>query len=218
MSTLYHGFDAAAVAATPPADLVALFDLPRDAEVIVHAAAMTPWKGQDILVDAFRSVAAARPKAHLVLVGGSQGSGRQDRFEAAVREKVAAAGLGARVTFTGWRDDWCAIVAAAEVFVHAPTGADPLPLVVLHAAALGRAIVASPVGGIPEILGDPPAGLWAPPGEATALAAAIESLLADPGRGRALGAAARERAATFSVERMTATLAGLYDRLLHERR
>ena len=218
MSTLYHGFDAAAVGATPPADLAALFGVPRDARVIVHASAMTPWKGQDLLVEAFRAVAAARSDTHLVLVGGSQGSGRQDRFEETLRARVASAGLGKRVTFTGWREDWCAILAAAEIFVHAPTGPDSLPLVVLHAAALGRAIVAAKTGGIPEILGEPPAGCWAPPGDATALAATIEELLADPGRRKALGAKARERAALFSIERMTATLADVYDRLLHERR
>jgi len=218
MSTLYHGFDAARVAGSPAADLTALFGVPKDARVIVHASAMTPWKGQDVLVEAFRTVAAARADAHLVLVGGSQGSGRQDRFEETLRARVASAGLGKRVTFTGWREDWCAILAAAEIFVHAPTGPDPLPLVVLHAAALGRAIVAGRTGGIPEILGDPPAGLWVPTGDAPAMAASIEALLADPARGRALGARARERAGLFSIERMTTALAGVYDRLLHERR
>jgi len=225
VSTLYYGFspDTDEFVTTPTYVPVwpamtpreALPDLPADALIIVCASAMTPWKGQDILVKAFQLVAPEEPRAHLVIVGGSQGSRRQDRYEADLQEQVAASGLAERVTFTGWREDWCTFVAASDIFVHAPTQPDPLPLVLLHACRLGRAVIASPMGGIPEIVGeDGAAGLLVPAGDAEALARALRALLQDAPRRASLGHAARDRMAKFSWQAMLTTLADAYRRVL----
>ncbi len=225
VSTLYYGFptktDGSATTSIatrvqpdkPPRQL--LPDLPADAQLIVCAAAMTPWKGQDILVEAFRQMASRVPRARLVIVGGTQGSRRQDRFEADLREQVAATGLVERVTFTGWREDWCAFVAAADVFVHAPTQPDPLPLVVLHACRLGRAVIATPMGGIPEIVGEEgTSGVLVPAGNAEALALELVAILGDASRRASLGAAAQDRMVQFSWEAMKTTLAHAYEQVL----
>jgi glycosyltransferase involved in cell wall biosynthesis len=217
LSTLYLAHDASMEAGVEPADLCRLFDLPAGAVVIGNAAAMTPWKGQDVLVDAFRLVSDEIPQARLLLMGGSQGSARQNSFEEALRKKVAACGLEDRITFTGWREDWLSLLASFDIFVHATTGADPLPTVLIRGGALGRAIVATPLGGIPEILGED-AGVLVPPGDAGALAGALKSLAGDPLRRAELGRRARERIGRdFSWERMRNALGAVYERLLGAR-
>jgi glycosyltransferase involved in cell wall biosynthesis len=96
-----------------------------------------------------------------------------------------------RVVFSGFRDDVARITAAADVVAH-PALADALPTSLIYAAASGAAVVASDVGGIPEIIGDG-AGLLVAPGDASALSGAIAGLLDDEEHRRALGRAARRR-------------------------
>ncbi len=215
IQTLYNGWDAAEYDDVRPADLRALYGIPSDAIVIGAAAAMHPWKGQDVLIEAFRPVREREPRAHLVLVGGAQGGAAQSAFEAELHGRVAAYGLGGAVTFTGWREDALAFIRAFDIFVHAPTQPDPLPTVVLHAAALGRAIVASNTGGIPEIVPEGVGGLLVPAGDADALARAIGELLDDPTRRGALGERARAHfIERFSRRQMIEGLAHAYEACL----
>src|SRR5438445_595168 len=89
---------------------------------------------------------------------------------------------------------------------------DPFPLALLEGMALGRPIVASAVGGIPEMLEDGVSGCLVPPGDAPALAAAIAALLRDPAQRARVGAAARERLATrFSLEGFAAGMFAAFD-------
>lgn len=215
IQTLYNGWDAAEYDDVHPVDLHALYGIPPDAVVIGGAAAMHPWKGQDVLIEAFRAVRGREPRAHLVLVGGSQGSAAQSAFEAELHRRVTGYGLGGAVTFTGWREDALAFIRAFGIFVHAPTQPDPLPTAVLHAAALARAIVASNTGGIPEIVPDGMAGLLVPPSDAEALARAIGELIGDPTRRAALGEHARAHfIERFSRRQMVEGLAHAYEACL----
>jgi len=86
-------------------------------------------------------------------------------------------------------------VRALDVLVH-PALRDPFPLALLEGMALGRPIVASAVGGIPEMLADGESGLLVPPSDAPALATSVIGLLRDAPRRRALGAAALDRLRT----------------------
>lgn len=215
LTTIHHAFREEAMAPVAPAAEFGSFRPPPGSLVIGTASAMTPWKGQDVLVDAFSLFQRDHPRAFLVIVGGSQGSTRQNDYESRLHARVAELGLGDRVIFTGWREDWRSLVAAFDIFVHAPTQPDPLPRVVIHAAALGRAVVATNTGGIPEIIGDDgDSGLLVPPGNAPALAAALVQLLADPSRRATMGERARKRVRIFSWDRMTTGLARVYSRLL----
>ncbi|MDN3568885.1 glycosyltransferase family 4 protein [Paeniroseomonas aquatica] len=145
----------------------------------------TPNKGLPQLLEAFGRI--ERP--FLLIIGGERRGGIG--YDAA----IAACRPGQRIVVTGRLSD--AEVAAAfrraDLFVF-PTLADTLPLVVLEAMAHGLPVVASRVGGIPYQLGGD-CGLLVPPGDAGALAAAVEALAADPGRRRQAGAAARRRVA-----------------------
>jgi glycosyltransferase involved in cell wall biosynthesis len=125
--------------------------------------------------------------------------------------------LGVRVELAGERDDVPRLLAGADVFVLA-SRSEGLPLSILEAMAAGLPVVASAVGGVPELVEAGVTGLLVPPGEDAALADALEHLLADAELRRRLGAAGRARAAErFDLPRFHAEHLELYRALLAER-
>ena len=158
---------------------------PPGADRVVSVARLDPQKDPLGLVEAFRAVVRAHPGATLTLVG-------RGALEAQVR--TAAAGLPAgSVTLTGFTDDPAAHMDAADVVVLASRW-EGLGLVLVEAALRERPVVATTVGGIPEVVDDGVTGLLVAPGAPAALAAAIVRLLDDPDTARRMGGAARERA------------------------
>jgi glycosyltransferase involved in cell wall biosynthesis len=123
------------------------------------------------------------------------------------------AGLLARegVRWLGWLDDTAkhAALERADVFVL-PSTSEGLPVALLEAMAHGKAVVASRVGGVPEIVEDGREALMVEPGDPERLACAIARLLEDPALARTLGAAARARAAQLSPERVADRLDSVY--------
>ena len=120
--------------------------------------------------------------------------------------------LSGPVTLLGERDDVHTLLHGSDVFVLS-SDSEGLPLSILEAMAVGLPVVASGVGGVPELLGD--AGILVPPRDEEAMAGAVRSLLADPDRRRALGAAARARVeGSFSLAQMQAAHITLFERLL----
>jgi len=118
------------------------------------------------------------------------GAGQALSIEEALRARVAQAGLASRVTFAGRVDaveDW---LGASDLFAF-PSEFEALGLSLIEAAACGLACVGSRTGGIVDVIEDGRSGLLVPPGHLDALADALRSLLADPARRAALGAAGR---------------------------
>jgi glycosyltransferase involved in cell wall biosynthesis len=95
-----------------------------------------------------------------------------------------------------------------------PSTSEGLPMAVLEAMAWGRAIVATAVGGVPDVLADGVEGLLVPPGDSTALATALTELAADEELRARLGAAARDRARRLNAEEVTGRLEAIYAELL----
>ncbi len=156
--------------------------------VIGSVAMFRGSKGHDVLLEAFALLRSRHPDAHLLLVGDG---GRRLWIESLARER----GLADSVRFTGFRSDVPALLSAMDCFVLASTRTEGVPQSLLQACAAGVPVVASAVGGIPEVVQDRVTGLLAPPGQAAALASAIEATLADP-----VAAAARARDARALVE------------------
>lgn len=185
-------------------------------------ARLEPEKGHSTLLEAWPSVLASVPAARLLIVG--EGSRRE-----ALEAQAESLGLlgepcdgprcvgtrrarpGATVIFTGRRDDVPAVTAALDVAVL-PSYREAQGIVILEAMALSRPVIASRVGGIPEMIEDGRTGLLVPPAAPGPLADAIVRLLLDRPLARELGRAGHDLVhARFCIERMIAAIETIYD-------
>jgi glycosyltransferase involved in cell wall biosynthesis len=176
----------------------------NDPARIGEVARLCDVKGQRELLHAV----ARLPEARLVLAGRDleQGGAFQDELE---RESELL-GIRERVEF-GFHDDVPALLETLDV-VALPSWTEGLPLVLLEAMARGRPVVATPVGGTPELVTDGETGLLVPPRDPEALAAALRRVLDDPELARRLGEAARARVAErFSAAEQERRILALYD-------
>jgi len=177
------------------------FGITDDAVLAIMVAVMRPGKGHDVLLDAFPHMASGL--VEFLLVGDGPDHGR-------LLKRVAGR---AGVVLTGFRDDVGRLLAAADFVVH-PSLGDALPTALVHALAAGRPIVASAVGGIPEIV-PVDAGELVVPGDPKALAAAIDRVAADADGRLWMGKRARERYdEEFSATMWARRLHSLYAELL----
>jgi glycosyltransferase involved in cell wall biosynthesis len=174
------------------------------AEIVGVVARLEPEKGHATLLEAWPTVLRAVPGAYLLLVG--EGS-RREALEAQARELRVAH----RVIFTGRRDDVPAVTAALDVAVL-PSYREAQGLSILEAMALSRPIVASDVGGIPEMITDGVTGLLVPPHDAGALAAAVIRLLVDHPFADTLARAGHDLVHDrFCIELMVEAIQTIYD-------
>src|SRR4029077_5841450 len=135
-------------------------------------------KQQAVLIRAFAQVAATFPAARMVLVGDGP-------LRAELEATALSLGLSGAVLFAGYQPRPERFLAAMDVFVL-PSRAEAMPLVIPEAWAAGLPVVASRVGGIPELIEDGRTGLLVESGDVDGLAARLRQLLADPTRAREL--------------------------------
>jgi glycosyltransferase involved in cell wall biosynthesis len=174
---------------------------------VLTVARMTyPAKGHDDLLAAVPLV-RREVNARFVLVGDGP---REVELRRLAEETGAAPG----VTFLGRRTDVPALLARADLVCH-PARMEGLPNAVMEAMAAGRPLVATSVGGTPELVKDGVHGLLVPPEDPPALAAAILELLRDPARARGMAAAARARIeASFTIEALVGRIDRLYGEMI----
>jgi glycosyltransferase involved in cell wall biosynthesis len=180
------------------------YPIPESSPIVGVVARLEAEKGHRVLLEAWPAVLAVHPEAYLLIVG--EGSERNS-----LEAQAGELGITDRVVFTGRREDVPAVTAALDVAVL-PSYREAQGLSVLEAMALSRPVVASNVGGIPEMIEDGVTGLLVPAGDSPALAKAITRLLSDhpyadmiAKRGHNL---VHDR---FCIELMTSAIEGLYD-------
>ena len=161
-------------------------------------------KGGTLLVEALPALLAADRRVQVELAGAGAPP-------TALLDLIA---LEPRVRWRGWldRDELAAAYSAADLVVL-PSLSEGMPVALLEAMAYGRAIVATRVGGMPEVLTDGVDARLVDPDDPSALAAALASLAADERARRQLGSNVRSRAARLNQAEVCAPLAQLYDRL-----
>ncbi|MDQ3704901.1 MAG: glycosyltransferase [Chloroflexota bacterium] len=155
-----------------------------DYPLVVSIARLTAQKGHSDLVTAAGIVASAVEGVRFAFVGDGP-------LRADLASRIEAQGLSDTVLLLGTRDDIRHILAASDVFALSSLQ-EGLPVAVLEAAAAGLPIVATGVGGVPEVIRDGTTGLLVQPGDPQAMADAIIALLTAPRRARELAAAAKE--------------------------
>jgi glycosyltransferase involved in cell wall biosynthesis len=173
---------------------------PRIGEI----ARLCDVKGQRELLQALARV----PDAQLVLAGRDLEQG--GAFQDALEHESERLGIRERVEF-GFREDVPALLETLDV-VALPSWTEGLPIVLLEAMAHGRPVVATPVGGTPELVTDGETGLLVPPRDPEALAEALRRVLDDPDLARRLGEAGRARVAErFTAAEQARRILAIYD-------
>jgi glycosyltransferase involved in cell wall biosynthesis len=203
-----NGVDIAAIdAARPRAEVRRELGLPAGAAVIGLVGRLDHWgKGHRELFAAMAQLKDRYP-CHALIVGG----GRRERE---VRQFAEGLGLAGEVHFLGQRLDVPDLLQAMEIFVL-PSYSEGVSLALLEAMAAGLPVVASAVGGNPEVVTDGETGLLIPPRDAEALAGAMERLLVDPGWAKELGTRARGHVvANYSLARFGREIIAIYDELV----
>jgi len=193
-------------APTPDCGLREEIGMPPDGLLLGVVARLEPEKGHRFLIAAMPEILAAAPRTWLVIVG--EGSLAGD-----LRDQAASLPAPARdrVVFTGRREDVSAITADLDVAVL-PSLREAQGISLLEAMARRVPVVASAVGGIPEVVTDGVDGLLVPPADPAALARALGRLLTDDGLGRRLGEAGyRTVAERFSIDAQVRRIEALYD-------
>ena len=176
--------------------------------LVAGVGRLEPVKGFTYFIAAAKLVAATLPQARFVLVGeGSEGD--------ALRADAAA--LGDRFRFLGLRDDVPEVMAAADVLV-VPSINEGMGRVVLEAGGVGTPVVASNVGGIPEVLRDSVTGVLVPPESPESIARVLVALAGSPERLERMGIASRAHVIpAFGLERMVEQIEALYEEVLKEK-
>ena len=169
---------------------------------------LTPIKNHRLFLDAAVAVLAVRPDVHFVVVGDGE-------IGPAIRALAQRLGVMTRVTFTGWRDDLPRVYAGLDVLVSCSRN-EGTPLTIIEAMAAGCPVVATRVGGVPDLLDDQATGLLVPPAQTDPLVAAILRLLGDRDLARALARSAAARVEVrFGPGRFASDMDALYTQLLH---
>jgi len=171
--------------------------------LVVCVGQLERIKGHHVLVEAWPAVGAAVPGAQLVLVGAGP---QRDALD----ERARNLGVSGTIVFAGFRARAMPLIASADVFVQ-PSLTEGMPNAVLEAMAASRPVVASLVGGIPELIVDGESGILVPPADPHALATAVARLLVDRALAVHLATAATKRARElFSFDRVLAETEALY--------
>jgi glycosyltransferase involved in cell wall biosynthesis len=179
--------------------------LDRADPLIGLIASFEPRKGHLHLLSALPDVIQQQPRARVVFLGSGGGN------EEAVRQTANKLGVMDRLFFLGRRPDVLDWMSACDLIVLPSTDLESLPYVLLEAMSVGKPIIGTRVGGIPEEIEDGVTGYVVPPADVPALANAMIKILSDPDRAARMGQAARERVQRmFSLNQMIDTMQSIY--------
>ena len=205
--TVHEGIDVAHVEAAPRIDVHGELWLPHGAPVVGNIAALVPHKGQRDLVEAAALVVREIPDTRFLIVG-------EGELREALARQVHDLHLQKHVLLTGFRPDALGLLKAFDLFVMSSV-TEGLGTSLLDAMACERPVVATLVGGIPEVVVHGETGLLVPPRAPREMAAAIVRLLRNAREREVFARAGRTRVlARFTVERMVRETAAVYDHLV----
>ena len=183
---------------------------PRDF-VVGYTGRLVEGKGLDCLLHAACQILAQQPKSYFLIVGDGP-------LKASLQHLAQELGIASHVILTGFRHDIPEILAATDVFVL-PSLSEGLPLSLLEAMSAGKAVVATPVGGVMELIQPNVTGLIVPPHSPKALAEAVCQLLDHRRQCEEIGRHARAYVSrSFSIHHMVSAYDTLYQTHLAKRR
>jgi glycosyltransferase involved in cell wall biosynthesis len=190
------------------AEMKATLGIPTDVIVVGTVGRLTSVKGQDILLRTVAKLIRQGQKIFLVLLG--DGELRQDLEQLASRLN-----LEGHVRFLGWRPDVAGIMATFDIFCL-PSRNEGMGKVVVEAMAMAIPVIASDIGGIPDMVHQGDNGLLVPPDDIAAWEKAIIDLCQNAQRRRTMGEAGRQLAHRYGADEMVTKIDRLYGKLLSE--
>jgi glycosyltransferase involved in cell wall biosynthesis len=223
----YNGFDESLFRPVPPDQALRARYSPDGAPVLLYVGRLVTFKGLDYLLDAVAMLngrmqpqelssnanrsRAIVPRLPVRLILAGDGPHR-----AALQERANRLGLGGRVQFLGGvpHAEVPRLNAISDAFVVPSTDHETFCIAACEAMGCGRPVIATRVGGLPEVVRDGETGFLVPPGDAVALAERIAMLIGDAGLRRRMGVAARARAAMFTWDRVIERMLASYQQAL----
>jgi len=177
--------------------------------VLVNVARLYPEKAHDFLLKSFKELRKSCPQARLWIAGVGP-------LEAEVKQLCTEVGLDPYVRWIGFTDDLWQLFALSDIQVH-PTDNEGIPLAIVHGMAAAMPIVATAVGGVPEVLTDGASARLIQPRDEQAFIDATLDLINHPERARAFGQAAQQFVAEeYSVAKGVERLTSLYSQLVQQ--
>ncbi len=192
------------------ADLKKALGIAAGENVVGMVGRLEPVKGSRYFIEAAAIVVKAVPQTKFIVVG-------EGGLRAELEKRTRELGIDSHVVFTGWREDVPALLSVMDLLVM-PSRNEAVGMALIEAQARGIPVVATNVGGIPEVVENGRTGLLVGPDDAAALAGAITQLISDPARRLAMGAEARAWVAgKFDADTMAARISDLYMELLKQK-
>jgi glycosyltransferase involved in cell wall biosynthesis len=189
----------------PDPELQARLQIPPGAFVIGTVAVLRSWKGHLYLLEALRELLRLGSPAYLLVVGDGP-------YREVIEPKIRELGLESWVGLAGYQDEVAPWIGLMDVVVLASYANEGVPQSLLQAMAMGKAVVGTDLGGIPEVVIEGETGLLVPPRDATALALALRLLSEDAAHRAELGRRGREFVVEkFSLEQMAAAVEAVYE-------
>ena len=152
--------------------------VPLDAPLIGVIGRIVPWKGQRVFIEAFARLRQRRPDAVAAIVGAPD-SGRGEQYRRELQHLARVLGVENSLLWLGRRSDIPQLLASFDILAHCSVEPEPFGRVIIEGMAAGTPVIASDAGGAREIVENEINGLLTPPGDAQALAAAMQRLLED---------------------------------------
>jgi glycosyltransferase involved in cell wall biosynthesis len=213
MTVIYDGLDVEGFRPTRESSAVRKeLGIPLEVPLVGIVGNIQRWKGQAIVLEAVREARSFMPEIRCLIVGGVHRSGAEYAQE--LYRYVEEHRLQNNVIFTGFRDDVADLVAIMDVVIHASIYPEPFGRVILEAMGLGKPVIATDIGGVPEFVQHGVTGQLVPPRDPKALAEAMVELLRNPFRRDRLGSngrlAVHER---FTVQRHVQEVCNAYAHL-----
>jgi glycosyltransferase involved in cell wall biosynthesis len=186
------------------------FNIGPEENLVAMIGRLEPVKGPQYFVKAAVEVAKQNNITKFILIG--EGSLRKT-----LEEKVGKLGFNEKIIFAGWREDIPEILSDLDILVL-PSLNEAVGMVLIEAQAKGMAVIATNVGGIPEIVKDKQTGILVRPGDYLGLARAINHLLADREKRLVMGQAGKEWVRSrFKAEEMVSNISGIYQKLIKQK-
>jgi len=190
-----------------PAAMKRRLGIPEDNLIVGTVGRLTSIKGHRYLIEAARKIAGSRPDTTFVILGDGE-------LLDELKNMVTRSDIEENIKFLGWRSDVAEVMSTFDIFAL-PSLNEGMGRVLVEAMALGRPIVASNIGGIPDLVVDCENGYLVPVGDVETLAARIKKLLDDPEKREEMGECGKKIAIDYSANAMVEEIDRLYRELLH---